>query len=345
MPVIRRRPSQISGDRAGAVEQLGLEGGHAAAGPQRDGAQRAAELHPLAVGGVVDRDEPGLAGRSGAARARAGRCCWPSGSTCAAACSSVLRAVLGPAPSSAPGRLVSSGPARVGRQGERQRVADGHGVVAAADGDRGQRLLQRLAASRARRAGWPSRVARSSQRVPLMPMTREGCSAGVPSGRATGIWQTSSVPKRPSRSVAVPPAAAQVGGDLGPDLAPEVAVARRGERPQLQRTLGSGEHHRLDVARSPRRPGAGARGPGTGSSRSAPRSTRPLGRRRGPRRRTGRRRRRLARRASSADSVAESPSVGSSCLGWPCGGTSRVLPVGLGLVGLLVGEPKPPVEP
>ena len=43
------------GDHAGAVVELGLEGRHAAARAQGDGAQRAAQADPLAVGRVGDR--------------------------------------------------------------------------------------------------------------------------------------------------------------------------------------------------------------------------------------------------------------------------------------------------
>ena len=40
---------------AGAVVELGLQGRDATARPQRDGAQRAAQPHHLAVGRVRDR--------------------------------------------------------------------------------------------------------------------------------------------------------------------------------------------------------------------------------------------------------------------------------------------------
>ena len=55
-----------------------------------------------------------------------------------------------------------------------------------------------------------------------------------------------------------------VGGDLGPDLAPQVAVARGGEGAQLDGAVGAGEQHRLHGLRSPRRPGAAARGSARG---------------------------------------------------------------------------------
>ena len=94
---------------------------------------------------------------------------------------------------------------RPGGRRERQRVAD----AASRSSPRRtttvrERVLQRRPRSGST-AGRPSRVARSNQRGPLMPMTREGWRPAAPSGVVTGIWQTSSVPKRPSRSVAVPP--------------------------------------------------------------------------------------------------------------------------------------------
>ena len=47
MPAIRRRPSQIDGDQAAAVVQLGLERRDAAAGPEGDRPQRALERDAL----------------------------------------------------------------------------------------------------------------------------------------------------------------------------------------------------------------------------------------------------------------------------------------------------------
>ncbi len=102
-----------------------------------------------------------------------------------------------------------------------------------------------------------------------------------------GRWQTSSVPQRPSRSVAVPPWLRDLGGDLRARLGPQVAVARSREGPQLDRAVVAGQHHGLDGCRWPRRPGAAARGRPPGSMQQRA-EVDALGRRR----RGGRRRRR-----------------------------------------------------
>jgi hypothetical protein len=97
-------------------------------------------------------------------------------------------------------------------------------------------------------AGRPRRVARSSQRVPLRPITRVGCVPALPSGKVTGIWQTNSVPNLPSRSVAVPPRRIRSAAIWGRTSLHRSPFARSSEHPQLQRAVGTREHDGLHVA-------------------------------------------------------------------------------------------------
>ena len=64
-------------------------------------------------------------------------------------------------------------------------------------------------------AGFPRNVARIIQREPLMPTMREACWPVRPSWVFTESWQTSSGPKRPSCSVAVPPRRAMSAASWG----------------------------------------------------------------------------------------------------------------------------------
>ena len=188
-------------------------------------------------------------------------------------------------------------------------------------------------------AGRPSRVARSSQREPLMPMTREGWRPVVAVGRLTGIWQTSSVPKRPSRSVAVPPRrprSAAIWGRTSLQRSP-----LRGAAKTRSSSAPSGPANITDWTL----PDASStwswssRALGRQRPAAAPRSTRPVGRRRRPRRRTGRRR---WASPSASTSVGElRPVVDGSSAASGSAALRRnftgVLPVGLGLVGLRRG--------
>ena len=152
---------------------------------------------------------------------------------------------------------------------------------------------------RARRPARPSSVARSIQRGPLMPMTRDGWVPVRPSSVFTVSWQMQLGAEAALALGGGAAALGEVGGDLA--AGPRSTGRRRGARRRraARRRPRRRRASRTGPPRSPRRPGAGARGPRRAGSSSEPRSTRA-----DRRRSSGGRRRRRGPVASGASASA-----------------------------------------
>ena len=163
------------------------------------------------------------------------------------------------------GLSVGTSDAACGRQRDGQRLADRHRARAAAG--RRSWLMQRPPSPRepsARSPGLPSRVARSIQREPLTPMTREAGCRSCRRACAPGLWQTQLGAPAALALGGGAAALGDLGGDLRAGLAPEVAVARARRRPAARGRRPRRRASPTAPRRWPRRPGGGARGRASG---------------------------------------------------------------------------------
>ena len=329
-PAIRRRPSQTRVIDAGAVEELGLQGRHAAARAQGDGragVPRSSTRSRSGASAIRSQRRP-CGARLCAARVRA----WSSAlaqllmrAAQLALLAHGLQRSLRPVGSPGSGRC-----ARRASAGSTSGSGSPTGIAWAprCTTTAAQRVLPRLARRRARRPGGRAASRAAASAAPLMPTIREGWIAWRAVGRCDlHLADQLGAPRGPRARWRCRPCwatSAAIWGRTSLQRSPlrGAAKARSSSAPVL-----AGEHHRLHLAGLPRRPGAGARVPSAGAIRSEPRSTRLDARRRrgrrtsqGPsRRRRPRRRPRLVGRASSSAS-------GSTGSDWPCGGTSRASP-------------------
>ena len=196
-------------DHAGAVVQLGLEGRYAAARAQRDRAQGAAQ--PAPARGRARRRS--VLTPVSAYVLRRSRACWS-------------RAVRPPADAAPqPALLGHAVKPRPGAAALRRALAGSVSGSGSPDGHRrarrgGRRPWRGSSSQSPAASGLDGRAGRGTWRAassaaPLTPTIRDGCWAVRPSPRCTVSWQTSSVPKRPSRSVAVPPRRAMSAASWG----------------------------------------------------------------------------------------------------------------------------------
>ena len=316
--------------------ELGLEGRYAAARAQRHRAQRAAQRDPLAVGRLGDRGAPDLpARRTSWRRSRASwsRGVGPAADACAAAGSSSC--AIDSAVSWLDRARACGGQRRPAAP--RPRASPGRrGVRRPADA-----CPPSPAASSGSAAGLPSSVARSIQRGPLMPTTRDGWVRS-PSGAAPTL----------ADQLGAPAALALGGGAAAPGRPRRRSAGAtsdqrsplRGAAKARSSSAPSGPASTTDCT-SPLASSTWSRSSrsGSGAISSEPRSTRSTsssaaGRRtsNGPSARrslgVGRRPRRRRRRTSSSTASACALRRNFTCV--------RSLGRGPGLA-----VPKPPVEP